>query len=175
VAFASASSHPGGNPGANLKSIPHRCYLREAAFVWEFTKETIHLPLGCLQGGSGPCVSSAPRPRQQLSVCVCVCEKERAIDRERVSGREGERARESARERGRPRERERTRERPREREGWRARERERERARERYREKGRQGERDRERGRERTKNACPLQRTNAACASAGNYPPAQPH
>ena len=39
--------HPGGNPGANLKSISHF----EVAFVWELTKETIHLPLGCLQIG----------------------------------------------------------------------------------------------------------------------------
>ena len=43
-------SRPGGNPGANLKSISHRCCLREVAFEWELTKETIHLPLGCLQG-----------------------------------------------------------------------------------------------------------------------------
>jgi len=33
---------------ANLKSISH---LFEVAFVWELTKETTHLPLGCLQGG----------------------------------------------------------------------------------------------------------------------------
>ena len=26
------SPHPGGNPGANPKSISHRCYLREVAF-----------------------------------------------------------------------------------------------------------------------------------------------
>ena len=52
-ALESASApHPGGNPGANLKSISHRCYLFEVAFVWELTKETIVLPLGCLQGGS---------------------------------------------------------------------------------------------------------------------------
>ena len=44
--------HPGGNLGANLKSISHRYYLREVVFEWEFTKETIHLPLGCLQSGS---------------------------------------------------------------------------------------------------------------------------
>ena len=43
--------HPGGNPGANLKSTSHRCYLFEVAFVWEVTKETIVLPQGCLQGG----------------------------------------------------------------------------------------------------------------------------
>jgi len=43
--------HPGGSPAANLKSISHRCHLFEVAFVWELTKETIDLPLGCLQGG----------------------------------------------------------------------------------------------------------------------------
>ena len=37
--------HPRGNPGANLKAISHRCYLREVAFEWELTKETAHLPL----------------------------------------------------------------------------------------------------------------------------------
>ena len=46
-----AAHHPAGNPGANLKSISHRCYLFEVAFVRELTKETIVLPLGCLQGG----------------------------------------------------------------------------------------------------------------------------
>ena len=38
--------HHGGNPGAILKSISHKCYLFEVAFVWELTKETIVLPLG---------------------------------------------------------------------------------------------------------------------------------
>ena len=46
------------NPGANLKSISHRCYIREVAFEWELTKETIYLPLDCLQGGPEPCTSS---------------------------------------------------------------------------------------------------------------------
>jgi len=46
-----AAIHPGGNPGANLKSISHRCHPILVAFVWELTKETIDLPLGCLQGG----------------------------------------------------------------------------------------------------------------------------
>jgi hypothetical protein len=46
--------HPGGNPGANLKLDSHRCYLREVAFEWELTKETIYLPLGYLQGGCCP-------------------------------------------------------------------------------------------------------------------------
>jgi len=46
-----ADTHPGGNPGANLKSISHRCHrhLFEVAFVWELIKETIHPALGCLQ------------------------------------------------------------------------------------------------------------------------------
>ena len=47
------STHPGGNPGANLKSISNRCNLREVAFEWELTNNTISLPLGCLQGGCG--------------------------------------------------------------------------------------------------------------------------
>jgi len=46
-----ASTHPGDNPGANLMSISHRCHPILVAFVWELTEETIHLPLGCLQGG----------------------------------------------------------------------------------------------------------------------------
>ena len=48
---SSPTCRPGGNPGGNLKSISPRCYLFEVAFVWELTKETIVLPLGCLQGG----------------------------------------------------------------------------------------------------------------------------
>jgi hypothetical protein len=36
---------------ANFKSISHRCHLFEMAFVRELTTETMHLPLGCLQGG----------------------------------------------------------------------------------------------------------------------------
>ena len=43
---------PGCDPGANLKSIPHRCHPILVAFVWELNKETIDLPLGCLQGGA---------------------------------------------------------------------------------------------------------------------------
>ena len=43
--------HPGVELRANLKSISHMCHLFEVAFVWELTKETIHLPLSCLQGG----------------------------------------------------------------------------------------------------------------------------
>ena len=36
--------HPGGNPGANRKSISHRCHPILVAFVWELTAETIDLP-----------------------------------------------------------------------------------------------------------------------------------
>ena len=46
-----ALSHPGVELRENLKSISHRCHLFEVAFVWELTKETINLPLGCLHGG----------------------------------------------------------------------------------------------------------------------------
>ena len=48
--WSSLAGPTGGNPEANLKSISHRCYLWEAAFEWELTKETICLLLGCLQG-----------------------------------------------------------------------------------------------------------------------------
>ena len=37
---------PGGNPGANIKTISHKCYLEGVAFVCELTRETIDLPLG---------------------------------------------------------------------------------------------------------------------------------
>jgi hypothetical protein len=47
-------NHPGGNPRENLKSISRRSYFREVALEWELTKETIYLPLGCLQGGLPP-------------------------------------------------------------------------------------------------------------------------
>ena len=47
----SSALHPGCNPGANLKSISGRCFIREVAFEWGLTEETIDLPLVCLQGG----------------------------------------------------------------------------------------------------------------------------
>ena len=53
------SSHPGVEVRANLKSISHRYYLFELDFLWELNKETIHLPLGCLQGGQGRTWASA--------------------------------------------------------------------------------------------------------------------
>ena len=46
-----APNHPGGYPRADPKSFSHKCYLRQVAFEWKLTQETIHLPLGCLQGG----------------------------------------------------------------------------------------------------------------------------
>ena len=56
--------HPGVELRANLESTSNRCHLFEVAFAWELTKETNHLPLGCLQGGragqgwfGGCCVS----------------------------------------------------------------------------------------------------------------------
>jgi len=39
-------NHPGGNPGANLKSISHRCPPDSGGILWELTTETIQLPLG---------------------------------------------------------------------------------------------------------------------------------
>ena len=59
-----ARSHPADNPGANLKSNFHRCYLISVAFVWELTKETIHLLLGCLQGGSQSPLNARSFPMQ---------------------------------------------------------------------------------------------------------------
>ena len=44
-------SYPGGNPGANLESISHRCHPILVACAWGLTKETINLPLGSLQDG----------------------------------------------------------------------------------------------------------------------------
>ena len=35
--FFSRITHPGGNPGANLETIPYRCQLRGVAFEWDFT------------------------------------------------------------------------------------------------------------------------------------------
>jgi hypothetical protein len=43
--------HPRVELRANFKLISHRCLFFEVEFVWELTPETIHLPLGCLQGG----------------------------------------------------------------------------------------------------------------------------
>ena len=43
--------HPGGDPGADRKSISHRCHLILVGFVFELTDKTINFSLGCLQGG----------------------------------------------------------------------------------------------------------------------------
>ena len=48
-----AAHHPGVELRANPMSIFHRCHLFEVAFVRGLTRETMHLPLGCLQGGAG--------------------------------------------------------------------------------------------------------------------------
>ena len=69
--------HPGVELRANLKSIFHRCYLREAAFERELTNETIYLPLGCLQGGrdrqdeqvTAPC-GDLSRPSTRERICI---------------------------------------------------------------------------------------------------------
>ena len=67
------STHPGSNPGANLKSISHRCHPILVAFVWELTKETTHLPLGCLQ--SGPAYPGQCRAGLlQLTRPICTAE-----------------------------------------------------------------------------------------------------
>ena len=71
--------HPGVEFGANLKSISRGCHLFEVAFVWELTKETIHLPLGSLQGGIArfsPRVQGGGRPNvgeKDVKVCKACC------------------------------------------------------------------------------------------------------
>ena len=42
---------PGVELRANRKSISHRCHPILVVFLWEMTKETIDLPLGCLSDG----------------------------------------------------------------------------------------------------------------------------
>ena len=68
--------HPGGNPVANLKSISHRYHPILVAFVWELTEETIHLPLGCLQGGSSSMyvVSSEAAAGVHMDAPSCIVE-----------------------------------------------------------------------------------------------------
>ena len=63
-------SHPGFELRANLSSISHKCHLFEVAFVWELTKETIHLPLGCLQGGEPLIMFSRLSPGGQDQILV---------------------------------------------------------------------------------------------------------
>jgi len=56
-----------------LKSISHKCHLFEVAFVWEVTKETIHLSLGFLQGGArdqNPSVEMGYKLRKSDVTCT---------------------------------------------------------------------------------------------------------
>jgi len=73
-----AISQPGGNPWANRKSISHRCYLRAEAFEWELTKETIYLPLGCVQGGL--LAETTPEP----AVCCLLPSEEGTLRKKRL-------------------------------------------------------------------------------------------
>ena len=60
--------------GANLKSISHRCHPILVAVVWDLTKETINLPLGCLHvvnhsGGNQGQVESFFSLAKQYGTC----------------------------------------------------------------------------------------------------------
>jgi len=65
---------------ANLKSITNRCHPILVAFVRELTKETIDLPLGCLQGGGSklsgilrnPRTGEAKHPRCVVLSCLAL-------------------------------------------------------------------------------------------------------
>jgi len=56
---------------ANFKSISHRCYLFEVAFVWELTKETIDLPLVCLQGGYVKSAANRQDLDPEINMALC--------------------------------------------------------------------------------------------------------
>jgi len=73
IARATKTLHPGVELRANLKSISHKCHLYEVVFVWELTKETIHLPLGCLQGASTKAKVVMPALTRQLLDRAIVC------------------------------------------------------------------------------------------------------
>jgi len=63
--------HPGVDLRANLGLISHRCHLCEVVFVWELTKETIQLPMGCLQGGcSDSSGSKAASYLRRIDSCI---------------------------------------------------------------------------------------------------------
>ena len=47
-----SAHHPGGNPGANLKSISHRCQPILVAFEFKLTKETNQFAHGLPTGRS---------------------------------------------------------------------------------------------------------------------------
>ena len=63
VRILDGRNHPEGNTGANIESFSYRCHLFEVAFAWELTKETIYLPLWCLQGGGRRVRTDRGRPR----------------------------------------------------------------------------------------------------------------
>ena len=76
-------NHPRGNPGANFKSISHRCHPILVAFVGVLTRETINLPLACLQrrfcaGKPRTCAENLGVPRH-VNPWKPVCFKIRAI------------------------------------------------------------------------------------------------
>ena len=76
--------HPGVELRANLKRISHRCLLFEVAFVWELSKETIHLPLGCLQGGLPARCSPQGLMSLQVSSDSHLAERQHRTRRENV-------------------------------------------------------------------------------------------
>ena len=55
---------PGGDPGAHIKSVSHRCHPILVVFEWELTEETINSPLGCLQGGW--CLTAVGAPQSPV-------------------------------------------------------------------------------------------------------------
>jgi len=57
-----------------------RCHFFQVAFVWELTDETIHLPLGFLQGGV---------LRQEISDGVCIERFQSVVVWSLVEGRRG--------------------------------------------------------------------------------------
>ena len=67
---------PGVDLRANLKSISYKYHLFEVAFVWELTKESIHLPVGCLQGGVYPQISSFHLQVSDFGVRFFTCKLE---------------------------------------------------------------------------------------------------
>ena len=56
-------------PRGKSKSISHRCYLREVAFDWELTNETIYLPLCGFQGALNSTSRFLP-PLQNAPQCL---------------------------------------------------------------------------------------------------------
>jgi len=59
---------------ANLESISHRCHPILVAFLWELTKETIDLPLSCLQGGLTPLTPTVRPNGEERLILQCAQE-----------------------------------------------------------------------------------------------------